>query len=62
MANQNASLAWRHVRRYRTQFVDDPLERPWARRRIAPGEPSAIVRTDMSEIGKRRLHESPAER
>lgn len=62
VAHENARLARGQTGEHDLQFVDDPLERPGRRRRLAPGEAGAIVGTHARERGDRRLHDRPTER
>ena len=62
VAKEDVLLARRNGCENCCQFVDDRVECPRTRRRFAPGEACAIVRTDASELRDSWLHDSPTER
>ena len=59
--DQHVAFVRRDVREHGLQLVDDPLERSWARGRLAPGEPRSIVGADTREPRHLGPHGGPAD-
>jgi hypothetical protein len=62
MADQNAALPRRDMLNNSRELIHDALERPWARRRIAPRKTGTIVGTHTGESRDGRSDARPAQR